>query len=173
MPKHLTSKGAIEGWEKCLRNAIDPAPILDALRITINEGILLVADKPPGQVRCEDALFHLSGCSANGYSAAHIDPPTYGSGGYVRQYWWLDWFVGDTVVGNKDNVFTKNESLEFLTKCVVAAKDIPIIAVTQQEVAFTSKDALEVLNNLGRDCQMYEVPVANTVKPFYMIIGLG
>ena len=145
-----------------------PRAIVDKFRLIINHGLF---DNGHGHhAGTADAIAHISRCSDAGSPVVHIDPPTYGTKQYDNLYWWLDWFVGDKVVEGGRG-FTKADAVAFSRSCVVAAKHIPVVAITQQEVAYDKKVAFELLEEAGRKSSGYLLK-SNTSNPFFIIVGV-
>lgn len=171
MKRTEKSKSAVDSWESCRGKIDDLTPVLDKVRGIINSGLSITGDLPVGEVYQRDAREHILDSAAQGANAVHLDPPTYGSKGYINLYWWLDAILEDKVIEEAEG-FSRAEALKFVGDCVDCAKDIPVVAITQQEVSYPLQDARSVLSAAGREVFAYEVPLANTSNPFYIVIGV-
>lgn len=163
-----TSNAAVEARARASKLLADPFPLIDRSRQSINTGIL--SNGLQHRATQRDAIEHIAECAAEGAVIAHLDPPTYGTKQYDNHYWWLDWFIGD-VVEETGRGFGKNEAIEFSRKCVQAAADIPVVCITQQEVAYDKKIAFDLLEEAGRKTEGFLIK-SNTANPFFMVVGL-
>lgn len=168
MKKTDKSNAALEAFARSAKLLADPLPLIDRSRQSINTGILPCAFEHRATQR--DAIEHIAECGDMGAVVAHLDPPTYGTKQYDNHYWWLDWFIGD-VVEESGRGFNKNEAIEFSRKCVQAADKIPVVCITQQEVAYDKKIAFELLEEAGRKTEGFLIK-SNTANPFFMVVGL-
>ena len=163
-----TSNAAQEARERATKLLADPFPLIDRSRKSVNAGIM--ANQFDHLATQRDAIEHIAECGARGAVIAHLDPPTYGTKQYDNHYWWLDWFIGD-VVEETGRGFNKNEAIEFSRRCVQAADDIPVVCITQQEVAYDKKIAFDLLEEAGRKTEGFLIK-SNTANPFFMVVGL-
>ena len=163
-----TSDMAKELFARSARRLEEPLALIDRSRTSINSGILSNGKTHHASMR--DAVEHIAQCGANGALIAHLDPPTYGTKQYDNHYWWLDWFVGDKVA-ETGRGFDKKEAVAFSEACVAAAANIPIVAITQQEVSYPKKIAFGLLEAAGRRCEGFEIK-SNTANPFYLVVGM-
>jgi hypothetical protein len=163
-----TSPSAIEVLDRSRAALADPQALVDKFRRVINAGLFFNGHEQ--QASIDDAVAHIAKCGDAGSSVAHIDPPTYGTKQYDNRYWWLDWFVGDKI-DEQGRGFAKADAIAFSRACVQAAKDIPVVAITQQEVAYDKKVAFELLEEAGRKTSGYLLK-SNTSNPFFIIVGV-
>ena len=162
-----TSPSALEVIARSRASLAQPQAIVDKFRAVINHGLF---DNGNGHaVYVSDAVEHIKMCNDAGAVAVHIDPPTYGTKQYDNRYWWLDWFVGDKV-SEGGRGFSKADAVAFSRSCVQAAKDMPVVAITQQEVAYDKKVAFELLEEAGRKTEGFLLK-SNTSNPFFIIVG--
>ena len=171
MKRTETSDGALEAAAKCHTKMNNTEKCVDKWRRVINEGLAALPEGGEGTAGQLDANDALKRCGTDGYSVAHLDPPTYGTKGYTNLYWWLDAILGDEII-KQDAGFTKAEALGFVEGCLEKATGIPIVAITQQDVSYKLSLAREVLEASGRTVSAYQVPVAHTSNPFYIAIGV-
>lgn len=160
---------SMEAQAKSLRLAEDPAPQLDKLRKAVNSGIVR-GDKREHKAGQFDAFDLIAAANTAGAGMLHLDPPTYGNKGYLNAYWWVDWFLGDEVVETGTQV-TKKGALEFTSQCVGTAPDVPVVAITQQDISYGHEEATEVLESHGRVVNLFELD-SNTKNPFYIAVGV-
>jgi hypothetical protein len=163
-----TSNAAQEARARATKLLDSPSALIDRSRKSVNAGIM--ASPLEHKATQRDAIEHIAECGAAGAVIAHLDPPTYGTKQYDNHYWWLDWFIGD-VVEETGRGFNKNEAIEFSRKCVQAAADIPVVCITQQEVAYDKKIAFDLLEEVGRQTEGFLIK-SNTANPFFMVVGL-